>query len=87
MYNKRLEHLNNNNILVKEQFGFRKNLTTEKANFELTNEIVSALNNRSVVGGILCDLAKVFDCINHGTLLFKLNFYGINGKAIKWIIS
>jgi hypothetical protein len=30
MCNKLLGHLNGSNILVKEQFGFRKNLTTEK---------------------------------------------------------
>jgi fructose-1,6-bisphosphatase/inositol monophosphatase family enzyme len=30
MYNRILRHLNNNNILPEEQFGFRKNLTTGK---------------------------------------------------------
>jgi hypothetical protein len=43
MHNRLLEHLNND-ILVKEQFGFRKNLTIEKATYELGNEIVDALN-------------------------------------------
>jgi hypothetical protein len=31
IYNKLLEHAINNNILVKKQFGVRKNLTMEKA--------------------------------------------------------
>jgi hypothetical protein len=35
IYNRLLEHLINNNILVKEQFWFRKNLKTEKATYEL----------------------------------------------------
>jgi hypothetical protein len=43
---------------VKEQFGFRKNLT-EKAAYELGNEIVNALNNILLVGRIFCDLASV----------------------------
>jgi hypothetical protein len=75
MYNRLLEHLSSNSILVKEQFGFRKNLATEEATYELSNEIISALNNKLIVGGIFCDVAKVFDCVNHDTLLFKLNFY------------
>ena len=33
------------NILAEEQFGFIKNLKTEKATYELINEILSALNN------------------------------------------
>jgi hypothetical protein len=44
IFNRLLEHLNCNNILVKEQFGFRKDLTTEKATYELINDILSALN-------------------------------------------
>jgi hypothetical protein len=32
------------------------------------------------VGGIFCDLEKLFDCVDQGILFSKLNFYGINGK-------
>ena len=65
------QHSNKNNILVIEQYGFRNNSSTEKASFKLINEILQALNNQLTVGGIFCDLGKVFDSVNHDILLSK----------------
>jgi hypothetical protein len=87
IYNRLLEHVINNKILAKEQFGFIKNLTTEKATYELSDEIIGALDKKLLVGGIFCDLAKAFNCVNHDTLLLKLIWYEITGKANNWIRS
>jgi hypothetical protein len=71
------DHLNNNAILNKHQYGFRSEVSTESASFILLIEILTALNNKQMVGGIFCDLHKAFDCINHALLLEKLKFYGV----------
>jgi hypothetical protein len=51
-----VRHLNNN-VLVEEQFGFRKYQTTKQATYELINDIASAVKDKLIVGGIFCDLA------------------------------
>jgi hypothetical protein len=38
------------------------------------------MNIRLSVGGILCDLNKAFDCVDHGIIVDKLEFSGISGK-------
>jgi hypothetical protein len=74
-----LGHFNSHNILSKEQYGFRSNLTTENATFTITNEILNAINNKLWVGGIFCNLKKAFDCVNHNILIKKFDHYGITG--------
>jgi len=75
------EHFNTNNLLVGNQFGFRKGTAIEDAIFKLANEILKALNNKTLAGSIFYDLEKAFDSVNHDTFLSKLSYYEICGKA------
>ena len=63
------------------QYGFRKGVATKDAIFKLTNEILSALNNKTMAGSIVCKLEKAFDSVNHDILLSKLPYYGVSHKA------
>jgi hypothetical protein len=73
MQKKILRHFTKYNILSNEQYGYRTGLRTDDAIYKLMTEILDAMNNKLAVGGIFCD---------HGILLSKLKFYGINGRNL-----
>jgi uncharacterized membrane protein required for colicin V production len=56
----------------------------DKIAYELSNELISVTDKK--LGGIY-DLVKVFVCVNHNTLLLKISWYEITGKANDWIKS
>ena len=85
MYSILNQHFSVNNILVMEQYGFRKDRSTELAPYTLSNGILQAWNNKLQVIGIFCDLTKALDCVNHDILMEKLKYYGVNETGIEWI--
>jgi hypothetical protein len=87
IYKRLYDYLTLNNILVKEQCGFRCNTSTEIAIHTLVNNVLSFLNDKKIVGGLFCDLEKAFDSINYNILLSKMRFYGISSVANKLMES
>jgi hypothetical protein len=49
MYCRLNQHLQANNILANEQYGFRKGLSTEHATFSLTNNILMTWNKKKFI--------------------------------------
>jgi hypothetical protein len=74
--------LEKHNLIIEEQFGFRKNHSTCDAIRNLTDYIYDKLDNNKKVLTIFIDLKKAFDTICHTTLLNKLYKIGIRGNFL-----
>ena len=53
----------------------------ENTVYKLINEVLNALNNKQIVGGIFCDFTKTFDCVDNEILTSKMENYGVIGKG------
>jgi hypothetical protein len=87
IYKRLANHASTHNILSKTQYRFRTKMSTDNAIYQLTNNVLKALDNKQLVGGIFYDLSKAFDCVDHDTLLNKLEYCGVRRTANKLIKS
>ena len=78
------DYLEDNNLLFKNQFGFRSNFSTNDALLKLMDFVSKGINSGEKVLAIFLDLKKAFDTCNHDILLHKLEYYGIKGVALVW---
>ena len=80
-------HLENNEYLSENRFGFRRQRSTLHAISQLLNQIYININRSLITAAIYIDFSKVFNLVQHSTLINKLAEYDINPKVIKWITS
>ena len=82
-----VNHLEINNLLFENQFGFLRGRSTLHNITILTSKISQALNDKKFVIGVFLDLKKAFDTVSHDILLQKLKKLGISGTPLKWFTS
>ena len=87
MYNRLFKYLSDNSILYKKQFGFQTSHSTEHSILLLVNQLYQSFDESKVSLGILIDLSKAFDTVNHKILTKKLELYGIKDCNLRWFES
>ena len=71
-----------------KQWAYRRGYSTELLLVHMTEIWRSATDSIKVVGIVLVDFQKAFDCVAHNVLLHKLeNDFGINGVLLDWLRS
>ena len=83
MYN----HFITNNLITKNQSGFRPNDSVTNQLIFLADSIHSSLDLNLDVRSVFLDMSKAFDRVWHEGLLFKLKQNGINGKPLNLMKS
>ena len=76
-----------NDILSTYVSAYRKGYSTQHVLTRLVEDWKKGLDEDYYVGSVLMDLSKAFDCIPHDLLIAKLNAYGFEKSALKYIYS
>ena len=75
------EYFTNNNLFSSQQYGFRKNASTELAALELIDRLLMQLKDFKIPVNFYMDLSKAFDSLSHDILLNKLTYYRVKNSA------
>ncbi|KAG6440382.1 hypothetical protein O3G_MSEX001260 [Manduca sexta] len=79
--------LENKNILVEEQKGFRRSKSINAAIFDFLKNTMNSIDNRIPICALYMDMTKAFDYVDHEILIHKLERYGIRGKGLELLSS
>ena len=82
-------HLQEHNILIPNQHGFRKSHSCDTQLTLTVNDLASTLDKRpgSTIDMAILDFSKAFDTVPYERLLSKCHAAGIRGKTLSWIRS
>ena len=76
-----------NTWLSKYLCGFRRKYSCQYSLLNMIRKWQSTLNASGIVGAILMDLSKAFDCLPHDLLIAKLHAYGFGKRSLDTFYS
>ena len=87
VYNQLFHYLDDNNLLLSCQSGFRSLHSALTALLEAANASSVNIDNGLLNGVVFIDLTKAFDTIDHEIILREMSYLGVDQAAIKWFSS
>ena len=79
-------YLTTHHVLCPQQYGFRPGLSTEAALLDAVSYITDNIDGGGVTSLVTADTSKAFDSVEHGRLLEKLGWYGIDDRWFRaWL--
>ena len=75
------------NILSVFISAYRKHYSCQHVLLRMIEMWQRCLDDNKMVGTILMDLSKAFDCLPHDLLIAKLDTYGFDKEALRLILS
>ena len=79
LYNRLEKYLEGNELICREQIGFRKGSRTSDHILTLKTIIDKAFKSSKKIYACFIDFRKAFDTINRDALFYKLSYYNIDG--------
>ena len=76
-----------NNLLPKQQHGFRPGRSTTTALISLQEKLIKSANQGENTAMLLWDLSAAFDTLDHDIFLEKLKIYGFDQTSRNWFQS
>ena len=74
-------------VLSKFVSTYRKYYSSNHVLLKLIKDWKKSLDDKNIIGAVLVDLSKAFDCIPHDLHVAKLHAYGLSMDAINFIFS
>ena len=74
-------------FITKLLCGFRKAHSTQHALFKLLQRWEKELDNSGLVGTILMDLSKAYDCLSHDLIIAKFQAYGLSESSLSLLLD
>ena len=80
-------YFNTNSLLTEQQYGFRKNHSTEYAAIKLVDHVSKEMESGKIPCALYIDLSKTFDTLSFDIIIGKLRHYGVADVELRLLIS